>query len=173
MARRIRDGKSIGGVNDNIESDGIWTEDDNGNLVPVDGQALDLTDALITNATISDESVTTSSIGTATIKSLSRASVITANDLASNAGHIYPVDTNGGTVTLTLASGMVTNGATVIIKDEGGNAGTNAITIDTEGTETIDGSSSVSISSNYGSVRLHSDGTNWFVNASTGGGGTL
>ena len=158
MARRIRDGKSIGGLDDNIESDGIWTEDATGNLVPVDGQPLDLNELLAT---------------TATIERMSRVGVITANTVAADLGTIYPVDTNGGTVTLTLASSMVVDGAQVIIKDEGGNAGTNAITIATEGSETIDGASSISIDSNYGALRLHSDGTGWFVSGSTGGGGTL
>ncbi len=42
-------------------------------------------------------------------------------------------------------------------------ATTNNITIDTEGSETIDGASSVSITTNYGSVTLASNGTNLFT----------
>ena len=57
----------------------------------------------------------------------------------------------------------MTAGRIVIIKDVGGSANTNNITIATEGSETIDGSASSTISSNYGVVRLFSDGTNWFT----------
>jgi len=51
----------------------------------------------------------------------------------------------------------------VKVKDVGGAAGTNAITVDTEGTENIDGGASVTISADYGKVRVFSDGNNWFT----------
>lgn len=76
---------------------------------------------------------------------------------------IVGVDSSGGAVTITLASATVTAGRMVIIKDEGGQAGTNNITIATEGSETIDGAASKTISTNYGVLRLYSDGTNWFT----------
>lgn len=76
---------------------------------------------------------------------------------------VIGVDTSGGAVTITLASSDADAGKIVIIKDEGGASGTDAITIATEGSETIDGSASTSISTNYGVVRLYSDGTNWFT----------
>ena len=104
---------------------------------------------------------------------LPREPLITANATASNAGRIYPVDTSGGAVTVTLASSMVVAGAYVAVNDEGGAAGTNAITIDTEGSETIDGATSQSVGSNYGALTLYCDGTNWYTLSSTGGGGTL
>jgi hypothetical protein len=50
-----------------------------------------------------------------------------------------------------------------IIKDESGGAGTNAITVATSGAGTIDGATSVQVATNYGSVHLISDGTNWFT----------
>lgn len=102
-----------------------------------------------------------------------RLAVATANTLVSDSAVVAPVDTSGATVTITLASSVLADGAWLLVNDEGGNAGTNAITIDTEGTETIDGGASVSISSNYGSLLLYSDGANWFTAGSTGGGGTL
>lgn len=76
---------------------------------------------------------------------------------------IIGVDTTSAAVTVTLATETVTKGRVVIVADEGGNAGTNAITIATEGSETIDGSATASISTNYGAVRLYSDGSNWFT----------
>lgn len=66
-------------------------------------------------------------------------------------------------ITITLASSMIVAGAWVDIVDESGAAGTTAITVNTEGTETIDGSASRTISANYGQVRIYSDGTNWFT----------
>lgn len=65
--------------------------------------------------------------------------------------------------TITLLSATVTEGRIFIIKDESGAAGTNNITIATEGSETIDGSATLVISTNYGSATLYSDGVDWFV----------
>lgn len=118
----------------------------------------------------SHDSVTTDSLDFAAYP---RDPLITANTTVSDAGHIYPVDTSGAAVTVTLASAMVADGAHVTVNDEGGSAGTNAVTLATEGSETIDGATSQSIGSNYGTLSLYSDGTNWFTKASTGGGGTL
>jgi len=51
----------------------------------------------------------------------------------------------------------------IIVKDESGGAASNSITIDTEASELIDGAASVAISSDYGVVRLYSDGANFFT----------
>ncbi len=72
-------------------------------------------------------------------------------------------DTSVDVLTIDLTSTTVTAGRTVIVKDVGGNAGTNNITITTEGAETIDGAASFVINTNYESVSLVSDGTNWFI----------
>lgn len=65
--------------------------------------------------------------------------------------------------TITLDADDVKSGHIFIIKDESGAAGTNNITIDTEGAENIDGVASIAITANYGVARLYSDGTNWFT----------
>jgi len=49
------------------------------------------------------------------------------------------------------------------IIDSGGNANTNNITINTDGAETINGSASYTISSDYGKNWHLSNGTNWFI----------
>ncbi len=56
-------------------------------------------------------------------------------------------------------------GQTLLIKDESGAAGTNHIVVwPYDNTKTIDGAASKSISSNYGSLRVYSDGAgNWFI----------
>lgn len=66
-------------------------------------------------------------------------------------------------ITITLETAMLADGAWVDIVDESGTAGTNAITVATEGAETIDGAATASIATNYGSVRVYSNGTNWFT----------
>ena len=64
--------------------------------------------------------------------------------------------------TITLASSDCVDGRIIIIKDESGGAGANNITVTTQGSETIDGNSTATIDVNYGSLRLYSNGTNWF-----------
>ncbi len=64
--------------------------------------------------------------------------------------------------TIHLATADRAPGRVMIVKDESGAAGTNNITVDGEGGETIDGVASVTISSNYGVLKVYSDGTNWF-----------
>lgn len=66
------------------------------------------------------------------------------------------------TVTLPKAS-KIKQGQMVIVKDESGAAGTNNITVDGDGSETIDGSATKVISSNYGVLRIYSNGSNWFT----------
>ena len=69
----------------------------------------------------------------------------------------------GAVTSLTLPTAQVVNGRIIIIKDTGGNAGTNNITIDTEGSETIDGSATLVLSTDYESTTIVCDGTNWFT----------
>ena len=55
-------------------------------------------------------------------------------------------------------------GQVVVIKDESGVAsGASSITLNASASQTIDGVSSVTIESAYGSVLLYSNGTNWFI----------
>jgi hypothetical protein len=72
------------------------------------------------------------------------------------------VDTSGGAVKLTLpqASALV-SGQTFIIKDEGGTANTNNLTVSASaasGIDTIDGATEVILESPYASFQLYCDG---------------
>jgi hypothetical protein len=69
------------------------------------------------------------------------------------------IDTTGGAVTITLSSDWIAKKKSVTIKDTG-NAGTNNITVNTEGAETIDGSASDTLSTNYVAQKYLSNGTN-------------
>ena len=65
-------------------------------------------------------------------------------------------------VTVTIPTIQILAGLRFIIKDESGGAGTNNITVETEGSETIDGEASASIVENFGTLELYSDETNLF-----------
>jgi len=81
-----------------------------------------------------------------------------ANDLI-----IGITDTSSArTVTLPKAS-RVNVGRLYYIKDESGGANSNNITIDGDGSETIDGATTYVINTNYGSVTMYSNGTAWFT----------
>jgi hypothetical protein len=67
----------------------------------------------------------------------------------------------GRTVTLPAASTMTNK--TIIIKDESGSAGTYNISVEGAGSETIDGTETKVINTNFGSITIYSNGSNWFV----------
>lgn len=82
---------------------------------------------------------------------------------ASSAGQtVIGVTNTGAARTITLQTADMANGRIMIIKDESGGAGTNNITVATQGSETIDGANTVDITVDYGCLRLYSNGSNWF-----------
>jgi hypothetical protein len=87
----------------------------------------------------------------------------TAASVSSAGQTIIGVTSTAAPRTITLATADVVRGRVIIVKDESGGAGANNITIQGQGGETIDGQASVVITSNYGVVRLYSDGTHWFT----------
>jgi hypothetical protein len=80
---------------------------------------------------------------------------------------IVGMDTSGSAATVTLpAASSVPAGFELIIKDEGGVAATAGknITVTRSGTDLIDGQTSVNIATNYGVLRLYSNGSSrWFT----------
>ncbi len=80
-------------------------------------------------------------------------------------------DSSGGPLTVTLSTTDLDAGSNVIVVDSGGAAKSNNITIDTEGAATINGSTSVTIESEYGAKAIASDGSNWYTSGAGGAGG--
>lgn len=72
---------------------------------------------------------------------------------------------SGGGNTISLPTiGAFLQGQYVTIKDSSGTAGANNLTIDANGTDTIDGAGTYVINTNYGFVSLMSDGiSEWQV----------
>lgn len=80
---------------------------------------------------------------------------------------IYACTSTAAARTLTISSVDIAKGSAAnpwkfVVKDESGGAGTNNITIATEGAQTIDGAASIAITADYGSASLYSNGTNLF-----------
>ena len=70
-----------------------------------------------------------------------------------------------GNTTITLPTAQALSGRTIIIKAVG-DANTYILTVDTQGSETIDGGADYDFPSTlYPSVILYSDGTNWFISS--------
>ena len=78
--------------------------------------------------------------------------------------HILNVTyTATGAVAIDLKTAQLHAGRVLVVKDAGGNAAINNITITTEASETIDGDATLVINGNYNAVNLYCDGTNWFI----------
>ena len=75
--------------------------------------------------------------------------------------HITYSNTNPCTVTIPAA--QLSAGRVLIFKDSDGNAGTNNVTIDTGGAETIDGAATYVMNTDYESVTMFSSGSHWYV----------
>lgn len=65
--------------------------------------------------------------------------------------------------TISIPAARLASNAPLAIKDGSGAAGTNNITIDTGGAETIDGFDEVVICEDGGAFALRSDGSNWWI----------
>ena len=88
---------------------------------------------------------------------------VTSATYAAKAGDRLIGVNRAGAVTVTLPTAQLRAGRTYTVKDESGAAATNNITVATEGSETIDGSATYTISEDYGSIAYYSDGSNWFT----------
>jgi len=84
---------------------------------------------------------------------------ISATATASSTDYFIGVDTTSAAVDLRLPSAAtLLSGQTLVIKDEGGAAHTNKITILASGSQTIDSQNSVVLESPYASLQLYCNG---------------
>lgn len=84
-----------------------------------------------------------------------------SSNYTSNGERFLFVDSSAGAVTITLSDNDKLPGNQITVKDIGGNAGANNITITPESGQ-VDGSTDIVITTNYGSITIVSDGNNWF-----------
>lgn len=122
------------------------------------------------------ENITVTSITTGTLTTTGRTILGAGQKVARTATSTTPytvlvsdyyiaIDCSGGAKTAVLpAAATVGAGTVYIFKDVTGNAAANNITIDGSGAETIDGAATLVMNTNYQSVTLISNGTNWEVN---------
>lgn len=83
---------------------------------------------------------------------------------AGTSEYMFGINTTSGAVTATLpACASAGAGKQYIFKDVAGQAGSNNISIATNGSETVDGAGSANIMVASGSMTLMTDGSNWFV----------
>jgi hypothetical protein len=134
--------------------------------------------ALIAVATAIDDLGTTNELADLTVRGdLDVDGALTANagDLVNTMG-VATIGTTGsittedlanattGGITITLpAAATAGTGKVIHIKDRDASATANPITIEGDGSETIDGSLTFVITVNYQSVTLVSDGSNWMI----------
>ncbi len=79
-----------------------------------------------------------------------------------DATKVIPVTTTSGAITITLLpAATATNGFEIIVFKT--NAGANAVTIDGDGSETINGVTTLDLTFQYEAVTLRSDGSNWII----------
>jgi len=112
------------------------------------------------------ESVRVRGLANGTATSRISFNVNATTDQLGLAGIYADTGTAGATLTLStalLAFGTPSAPHKFTVFDEGGNAGTNNIIIDTEGSETINGSATIAINSNNGAIDFYTDGTNYFA----------
>lgn len=118
-------------------------------------------------ANYTEDGHTLAATGTSQIYSTARDGMLSfppdANYTVSRSEGIIAFNTLTASRTVTLPSATTLRGKEFIIKDASGAAATHNIVIDGAGSETIDGALTVSITSNYGRVKIKSNGSNWIT----------
>lgn len=75
--------------------------------------------------------------------------------------------TSGGAITINLPSAASRSGYPLTIKDNTGNAATNNITVNRNGSDTIEGQTSFTIANNWGMLTLTPQSTTWIIEESS------
>lgn len=86
---------------------------------------------------------------------------LTADTTLDDTYRVVLVDASGGAVTITLPAADLHSGRIYDVKKIDSSA--NAVTVDGNGSETIDDATTQTLSSQYASLRIISDGTEWWI----------
>lgn len=86
---------------------------------------------------------------------------VTASTTVVDSDDLILADATGGAITVTLPAVSLNAGRRFNIKKT--DASGNAVTIDGASSETIDGATTVAISTQYASYTVQSDGTAWWI----------
>lgn len=119
----------------------------------------------VANPTLAQDAATKNYVDTTTVPfSDTKVSTLgTATSISTSTHVIYGVTNTAVPRTITVSStDIAIDGRIIFVKDESGGAGTNNITIATEGPELIDGAPVLIITVNYGAARLYARGGNLF-----------
>ena len=88
---------------------------------------------------------------------------VNSNYSVATTDYYVGVDTTNNTVKLTLPQAtQLSDGQTIIIKDEGGSADNNHITVSGSASDTIDGKNTILLESPFASIQLYCNGENKF-----------
>lgn len=88
---------------------------------------------------------------------------VSANYMMVKGDELIAVTSTGAARTITLPPASQMKDRIVAVKDEGGGAAANNITIDGNGSETIDGAATYAMNVNYSCIWLYSTGMAWFA----------
>ncbi len=130
----------------------------------LEGNAVDTLNVTLRDSLSSVPDFSAEGFGTVNVTDAAALSIETfgaTGDIADDSTLVLAT-TGGITLTLPVAA-TVGAGFVVYIKDRDGNAAVDPVTIEGDGAETIDGNLTFPVDSNYQSVTLVSDGSNWSV----------
>lgn len=86
---------------------------------------------------------------------------VTATGALLAADYLVLADASAGAVTLTLPAVALSEGALIVVKKT--DASANAVTIDGNGAETIDGAATQAVASQYDALTVACDGSAWWI----------
>lgn len=86
---------------------------------------------------------------------------LTATGAALASDYLLLVNATAGAVTVNLPAAASSNGVYLIVKKT--DASVNAVTVDADGAETIDGAATQVLSAQYDAVTVFCDGSGWWI----------
>lgn len=87
--------------------------------------------------------------------------VITASGTVLVTDYLILANATGGAITVTLPEAAENQGRVLVVKKT--DASVNAVTLDGNGSETIDGAATKALSAQYAGTMILSDGSGWWV----------